>query len=73
MVPTPWHPLPCPPVGRARTARLLAGAAGSGGSAGDRNSRLPGWSRSIGAVEKHDAAEYERCDLYFPEMLKVIG
>ncbi len=23
--------------------------------------------------EKHDAAEYERCDLYFPEMLKVIG
>ena len=22
--------------------------------------------------EKHAAAEYERCDLYFPDMLKVI-
>ncbi len=21
--------------------------------------------------ERHDAAEYERCDLYFPDMLKV--
>ena len=37
-------------------------------------SRLPGQNlreRLSADCERHDAAEYERCDLYFPDILKV--
>ena len=29
------------------------------------------WDKLSTDCEKHAAAEYERCDLYFPDMLKV--
>ncbi len=56
----------CDRRGRYRTA-LLVERYGADFAGPDLREKL-----SV-ACEKHDAAEYERCDLYFPEMLKVIG
>ena len=54
----------CDRHGRYRTARLVEqyGADFAGPDLRDKLSV---------DCEKHDAAEYERCDLYFPDMLKV--
>ncbi len=54
----------CDRRGRYRTASLVKryGAEFAGPDLRDKLSAN---------CEKHDAAEYERCDLYFPDMLKV--
>ncbi len=44
---------------------ILVGEIGAGFAGPDLRDRL------LVDCEKHDAAEYERCDLYFPGMLDV--